>query len=324
MSTGKIGRVALRLASRYRTSAAGGAALEGRPLRWLAKGIAGRGKLFRRSLGVKRWGARARLVALRERTRLIDQMCVLGAMYPGDGASRASVSVSAASPRMPLSPALLKPEVFRKNNTIAAPGAQLYRAARAMQPGHWSAPPQAATPGSALPAGFPAWERDAGLAHALGDDVLPADSAAAASIVGSMFSEANEVELAFLMRLIAEGDSATAARIARRILETKRSTGAEPLAEAAASAPPKARRARAAAPASPERGRGSLSPRELKVLRMISQGLSNREIAETSYRSLHTVDAQVKNIYRKLAVKTRAQAVREAMQRGLLNPEACN
>jgi len=32
----------------------------------------------------------------------------------------------------------------------------------------------------------------------------------------------------------------------------------------------------------------------------------------------------VKNIYRKLAVKTRAQAVREAMQRGLLSPEARN
>jgi DNA-binding NarL/FixJ family response regulator len=59
------------------------------------------------------------------------------------------------------------------------------------------------------------------------------------------------------------------------------------------------------------------------VLRMISQGLSNRQIAEASHRSLHTVDAHVKNIYRKLQVKSRARAVREAMQKGLIDLEAC-
>ena len=152
---------------------------------------------------------------------------------------------------------------------------------------------------------------------------LYADSVAAASAVGSLFSEANEVERAVLRRLVSEGDTATALRIARRILDPRRMPETGAVAEVAPTpAPAKPRRMRNLQPPGLDRARSSLSPRELKVLRMVSQGLSNRQIAETSYRSLHTVDAQVKNIYRKLAVKSRAQAVREGMQRGLLDPEA--
>lgn len=170
----------------------------------------------------------------------------------------------------------------------------------------------------------------------LGNDVQPVDSAVAATAVGLLFSEANEVELAFLMRLIAEGDTATASRIAQRVVAGKTSVAApgqpkaasmppqlkaraQPLVAEPMSPPVKAKRVRVV-PAGPDRQAGSLSPRELSVLRMMCQGLSNRQIAEVSYRSTHTVDAQVKNIYRKLAVKSRVQAVREAMQKGLFNP----
>jgi DNA-binding NarL/FixJ family response regulator len=297
-------------------------------LRWLAPNSAGRGTVLRRSLGVKRWGARVRLAALRERLRLIDQMCVLGAMYPDNEASRASAAVRSERPRTPLSPALLKPDAFRGNNTVAAPGARPYRAARPLRPGAWSAPPRvSATPASfataarSAPSTVPAWHRDEPLVCPLDDDTRPADSAATAGEVGAVFSSANEVELAFLMRLIADGDTATASRIARRIVAAKGSAQQFDLPAAAAAPSPRTACA-AALPAEPEDARTLLSPRELKVLRMISQGLSNREIAEASYRSLHTVDAQVKNIYRKLAVKSRAQAVSEAMQSGLLSPEA--
>ena len=176
------------------------------------------------------------------------------------------------------------------------------------------------------------------LLRTLDDDVQRVDSAVAATAVGLLFSEASEVELAFLMRLIAEGDTATASRIAQRIVAGKSSvaapgqpkaasmpppkTRAQPLVAQPAALPVKAKRRRAASPLGPDRQSSMLSPRELSVLRMISQGLSNRQIAEASYRSTHTVDAQVKNIYRKLAVKSRAQAVRDAMQNGLLNPQA--
>lgn len=187
-------------------------------------------------------------------------------------------------------------------------------------------------------AGMPARNSHEQFLRTLGDDVQRVDSAVAATAVGLLFSEANEVELAFLMRLIAEGDTATASRIAQRIVAGKTSVEAPGLPKAVSVAPrlkaraqpfvaqpvapEKARRARAVPFTGPDRQASMLSPRELSVLRMISQGLSNRQIAEASYRSTHTVDAQVKNIYRKLAVKSRAQAVREAMQKGLLNPRA--
>jgi DNA-binding NarL/FixJ family response regulator len=65
--------------------------------------------------------------------------------------------------------------------------------------------------------------------------------------------------------------------------------------------------------------RGLLSPRELKVLRLIAQGWSNRQIAEAVYLSVNTIEFHAKSIYRKLSVKSRTQAVHEAMQHGLLN-----
>lgn len=295
-----------------------------KPMRWLARRTTGQGSLFQRSLGVKRWGAQARIVALRERSRLLDQMAVLEARRQQEaGTGEGGV----AGPRLPVSALLLK-EAVRKNNTIVARGAEQFRAARPARPGHWIATLEGAVDaqGAARAHREPAALSMAGRA-------LHVDSAAAAGAVGSLFSEANEVELAFLMRLIAEGDTATASRIARRILETRHAPVPARKKSAQGQVPVQAptelltlvkpRRARTAQPPGPERARSSLSPRELKVLRMVSQGLSNRQIAETSYRSLHTVDAQVKNIYRKLAVKSRAQAVREGMRTGLLDPEAC-
>ncbi|WP_198085167.1 response regulator transcription factor [Variovorax sp. E3] len=289
------------------------------PMRWLARRTTGRRNLLRRSLGVKRWGARARVVALRERSRLLDQMAVL-ASRQRQAADRP------AGPRLPISPSLLK-EAVRKNNTITARGAEQFRAARPAHPDRWIATLDSTLDARGI---APAHREPAALSMA--GQALHVDCAAAAGAVGSLFSEANEVELAFLMRLIAEGDTATASRIAKRILDARR------VPEKAASVPAgkklqvpqpqaealtlvKPRRVRNAQPPSPERARSSLSPRELKVLRMVSQGLSNRQIAESSYRSLHTVDAQVKNIYRKLAVKSRAQAVREGIRMGLLDPE---
>ncbi|OAK61358.1 hypothetical protein A3K87_20690 [Variovorax paradoxus] len=143
-------------------------------------------------------------------------------------------------------------------------------------------------------------------------------SLAAAKAVGSLFSAANELSFALLMRLIEEGDAPAASRIARCILEGKGSgLGADRLSAVVIHERHLAAEAEGADRSVP--ARSLLSPRELGILQLMSQGLSNREIAESSYRSLHTVDAQVKKIYRKLAVKSRAQAVSDAIQKGLLN-----
>jgi LuxR family maltose regulon positive regulatory protein len=62
----------------------------------------------------------------------------------------------------------------------------------------------------------------------------------------------------------------------------------------------------------------SLSERELQVLQLIAQGLSNREIAERLFISLSTVKGHTGNIYGKLAVNSRTQAVAQARALGLL------
>jgi LuxR family maltose regulon positive regulatory protein len=61
-----------------------------------------------------------------------------------------------------------------------------------------------------------------------------------------------------------------------------------------------------------------LSDRELEVLRLIAAGQSNEEIAQRLIISLGTVKAHTSNIYRKLDVRGRAQAIVKARELNLL------
>jgi LuxR family maltose regulon positive regulatory protein len=61
-----------------------------------------------------------------------------------------------------------------------------------------------------------------------------------------------------------------------------------------------------------------LSPRELEVLELIAQGLSNREICERLFLALSTVKGHNRNLYGKLQVQSRTQAVARARELGLL------
>jgi LuxR family maltose regulon positive regulatory protein len=63
-----------------------------------------------------------------------------------------------------------------------------------------------------------------------------------------------------------------------------------------------------------------LSERELEVLQLIAEGLSNGEIAARLYISLSTVKGHTANIFGKLGVKNRTQAVSRARTLGLLPP----
>jgi two-component system, NarL family, response regulator LiaR len=60
-----------------------------------------------------------------------------------------------------------------------------------------------------------------------------------------------------------------------------------------------------------------LTAREAEVLALITQGLSNQEIAERSYLSINSVKTYIRTAYRKVGVTRRAQAVVWGMQHGL-------
>jgi HD-GYP domain-containing protein (c-di-GMP phosphodiesterase class II)/DNA-binding CsgD family transcriptional regulator len=61
-----------------------------------------------------------------------------------------------------------------------------------------------------------------------------------------------------------------------------------------------------------------LTDREVEVLRLISRGQSNREVAEQLFLSVKTVGRHVENIYAKIGVSSRAAAAVFAMQHRLL------
>jgi LuxR family maltose regulon positive regulatory protein len=61
-----------------------------------------------------------------------------------------------------------------------------------------------------------------------------------------------------------------------------------------------------------------LTGRELEVLRLVAAGLSNREIAEELFLTVGTVKRHASNVYGKLNVNKRTQAVARARELGLL------
>jgi len=61
-----------------------------------------------------------------------------------------------------------------------------------------------------------------------------------------------------------------------------------------------------------------LSEREREILRLVASGHTSGEIARNLSISAQTVNTHIKNIYRKLQVRTRAQAATRASQHGLL------
>ena len=62
----------------------------------------------------------------------------------------------------------------------------------------------------------------------------------------------------------------------------------------------------------------SLTPRELEVLRMIAEGLGNKQIAARLAISEHTVKFHVGSVFAKMRVSTRAEAVMLGARRGLI------
>ena len=65
------------------------------------------------------------------------------------------------------------------------------------------------------------------------------------------------------------------------------------------------------------KGQDLLSERELEVLHLLADGLSNQDIADSLFLSLHTAKVHVRNIFAKLDVSSRTLAVARARSLGL-------
>ncbi len=64
-----------------------------------------------------------------------------------------------------------------------------------------------------------------------------------------------------------------------------------------------------------------LTPREVDVLALITRGLSNQQIAETTYLSINSVKTYIRTAYRRIGVTSRSQAVVWCLQHGFPSSE---
>jgi NarL family two-component system response regulator LiaR len=75
------------------------------------------------------------------------------------------------------------------------------------------------------------------------------------------------------------------------------------------------------APGREHRASGLLSERESEILKLITSGMSNREIAEKLFLSQRTIKAHLTNIFNKLHVASRSEAIVKGLQWGLVTLE---
>jgi DNA-binding NarL/FixJ family response regulator len=129
-----------------------------------------------------------------------------------------------------------------------------------------------------------------------------------AGATGYILKDSPAPEIADCIRMLHNGGSPMSPVIARRILQRFR---VEKPAPAAPAPPPPV-----AEPAVTEGD--ALTEREVGVLRALAKGLTYKEIGGEHAISAHTVAQHVKNIYRKLTVHSRGEAVYEATKRGLI------
>jgi two-component system, NarL family, response regulator LiaR len=64
-----------------------------------------------------------------------------------------------------------------------------------------------------------------------------------------------------------------------------------------------------------------LSERELEILKLVASGMSNKEIAERLFLSQRTIKAHLTNIFNKLNVASRSEAIVRGLQWGLVTLE---
>ena len=117
---------------------------------------------------------------------------------------------------------------------------------------------------------------------------------------GFLLKDASRDQLTGAVRAVAVGETLLAPSITRRLIEDF---------------------CRGPAPGSPVAGAaGGLSERELGVVRLVAQGLSNAEIAARLYLSEATVKSHIARILAKLGLRDRVQVAVYAYEHGIVRP----
>ena len=125
------------------------------------------------------------------------------------------------------------------------------------------------------------------------DQVVQALEAGAS---GYMTKIADKQELLDAIRTVASGNSYLQPRIAPYVISALRATnGRDTL-------------------------KNKLTPRDLSLLRALSEGRSNREIGDQLHISVSSVKTALRSLYKKLNVSSRTEAVVVAMREGVIEP----
>jgi DNA-binding NarL/FixJ family response regulator len=111
---------------------------------------------------------------------------------------------------------------------------------------------------------------------------------------GYLLKTANATELISAVRAVSTGESVLSPSIARKVVS------------------------RAARQPDPEDLVEPLSTRELEVLRLAAEGLTNRQIGARLAMSPRTAQTHLSNVYSKMGVQSRTEAVTRAIERGWL------
>jgi len=139
------------------------------------------------------------------------------------------------------------------------------------------------------------------------EDGYAAEFEAALGLLEDMWFEQARTQLAFGMRLRRSRRRAAAREMLSHALDYFDRAGAEPWADQARAE----LRAAGAMPAPvPDGSLRSLTPQELQVAMIVAKGATNKEAAAALFLSQKTVEFHLRNAYRKLNVRSRAELVR--------------
>jgi DNA-binding NarL/FixJ family response regulator len=124
-------------------------------------------------------------------------------------------------------------------------------------------------------------------------------AALSAGASGFLLKDVTPEHLVAAVRMVRSGDALLAPAITRRLVERFANRGSDTAAI--------------------HRDLSALTPRELEVLRLLAQGLSNAELAAQLHLSEATVKTHVARILAKLGLRDRVQAVIYAYETGLVS-----